>query len=284
MNFIQQTSGRDRLKITPGPNRLASVVSSVIKLAILRARLVWYIYNCPEGSYRTDTERMSKILLVEDDQDLSDMISGWLKSERYTVEVAYDGDIAREILKISSFDVVVLDWDLPGCSGIEILREFRANGGSTPVIMLTGKSTITDKETGLDIGADDYLTKPFNIKELGARVKALLRRPTLMNSSVLRAGDIELDSSKHRILRGGQEVHLLPRDFALLEFLLRHKDQVFSAEALIARVWESDSDASPEGLRTAIKRIRKKIDDGTEDDQSLIENIPRVGYRLRSSR
>lgn len=227
---------------------------------------------------------MSKILLVEDDQDLSDMIAGWLKSERYTVEVAYDGDIAREILKISSFDVVVLDWDLPGCTGIEILREFRENGGSTPVIMLTGKSTITDKETGLDIGADDYLTKPFNIKELGARVKALLRRPTLMNSSVLKAGDIELDSSKHRILRGGQEVHLLPRDFALLEFLLRHKDQVFSAEALIARVWESDSDASPEGLRTAIKRIRKKIDDGTEDDQSLIENIPRVGYRLRSSR
>ena len=103
---------------------------------------------------------MSKILLVEDDQDLSDMISGWLKSERYTVEAAYDGDLAREILKISSFDVVVLDWDLPSCSGIEILREFRENGGSTPVIMLTGKSTITDKETGLDIGADEYLTKP----------------------------------------------------------------------------------------------------------------------------
>jgi len=225
---------------------------------------------------------MPKVLLVEDDQDLAQMVCGWLTGERFTVEMAHDGALARDLLQLSGYDVIVLDWDLPNCSGIEILRDYRARGGATPVIMLTGKAATSDKETGLDLGADDYLTKPFDIKELGARIRALLRRPTLLNSAVLAVGNIELDAAKYRVLRDGKEIHLLPRDFALLEFLLRHKDQVFSTEALISRVWNSDSDASPDGLRTAIKRIRKKIDDGDES-QSWIENIPRVGYRLRSS-
>jgi len=237
----------------------------------------WY---WPDLIYLQD---MAKILLAEDDIDLAAMVSGWLTSERFTVEVAHDGAFAADLLRLSNYDVVVLDWDLPNRSGIEILREYRDGGGAAPVIMLTGKAATSDKQTGLDLGADDYLTKPFDIKELGARIRALLRRPALINSAVLKVGDIELDTAKYRVLRNGAEIHLLPRDFALLEFLLRHKDQVFSAEALISRVWVSDSDASPEGLRTAIKRIRKKIDDGNEDSQSLIENIPKVGYRLRSS-
>lgn len=226
---------------------------------------------------------MPKILVVEDDEDLADMVSSWLESERHTVEVANDGTLARDLLKLSSFDVIVLDWDLPGMSGIEVLKEFRGQGGNTPIIMLTGKSEISDKEAGLGTGADDYLTKPFAVRELGARIRALLRRPGNLQSSVLRAGNLELDSAKHRVVVAAQEVHLLPRDFALLEFFLRHQDEVFSVEALLTRVWSSDSDATTEGLRTAIKRIRKKIDgDGGDESKSLIETIPRIGYRLRS--
>lgn len=225
---------------------------------------------------------MPKILVVEDDHDLAEMVVSWLENERYTVEHAGDGRLAQDLLKISNYDVVVLDWDLPHVAGIEILKEFRSSGGQTPVIMLTGKSEIDDKERGLVSGADDYLTKPFAIRELGARVKALLRRPASLLNSNLTCGPLQLDPAKHRVTVSGQEVHLLPRDFALLEFLMRHKDEVFSAEALISRVWSSDSEASPEGLRTAIKRIRKKIDTGGDESASMIENIPKIGYRLRS--
>lgn len=224
---------------------------------------------------------MPKILVVEDDGDLAEMVVSWLENERYTVEHAADGSLARDLLKLSSYDVVVLDWDLPHVAGIDVLKEFRSNGGQTPIIMLTGKDQIDDKERGLGTGADDYLTKPFAIRELGARVKALLRRPAAINVTTLKVGKLEMDAAKHRLTVSGQEVHLLPRDFALLEFLMRHKDDVFSAEALITRVWSSDSDASPEGLRTAIKRIRKKIDVGEDESASMIENIPKIGYRLR---
>jgi DNA-binding response OmpR family regulator len=123
---------------------------------------------------------MPKVLLVEDDEDLADMVSSWLINERYTVEVAHDGNAAADLLKLASYDVIVLDWDLPGRTGIEVLRQFRADGGMNPVIMLTGKSEYTDKETGLEGGADDYLTKPFSVRELGARVRALLRRPAIL--------------------------------------------------------------------------------------------------------
>lgn len=211
------------------------------------------------------------------------MVAGWLRRERYIVEVAEEGHEARAFLQGAAYDVVVLDWELPNLSGLEILKEFRSKGGSTPVIMLTGKAAMPEKELGFEFGADDYLTKPFNIKELGARIKALLRRPPGLLTPVLKSGDLELDPVKHRILRGGKEIHLLPRDFLLLEFLLRHQDQVFSIEALMDRVWESDSQASADGIRTAINRIRKKIDDSEEGGQSIIENIPRIGYRLRSS-
>lgn len=227
---------------------------------------------------------MPKVLLVEDDSDLAEMVASWLESERYTVETASDGLYAIDLLKLSSFDVVVLDWDLPGCSGIEILKSYRASGGASPVIMLTGKSEVTDKEIGLDHGADDYLTKPFSVRELGARVRAVLRRPAALNSSSLHVGSVQLDTARYRVLVAGAEVHLQPRDFALLEFLMRHPDEVFSADALITRVWSSDSDASPEGLRTAIKRIRKKIDGEGDESKSMIETITKVGYRLRSVR
>lgn len=225
---------------------------------------------------------MAKVLLVEDDEDLAVTISDMLNDERYTVDTVHNGLDAMEILKNQSYEVVILDWDLPGKSGISILREYRSAGGGTPVIMLTGKSEIEQKEQGLDSGADDYLTKPFHLKELAARVRSLLRRPTMTNSGALTWGPLVLDPAKFELTRDGEQLRLLPRDFALLEFLMRHPTKIFSAQALLDGVWNYDSDATPEGLRVAIRRIRKVIDKSDNLETSMIENIARVGYRMRN--
>jgi two-component system, OmpR family, response regulator len=180
----------------------------------------------------------------------------------------------------NQYDVIVLDWDLPGATGVEICTSFRAKGGNTPIIMLTGKSTLRDKEEGLDSGADDYLTKPFHIKELSARIRALLRRPLSVTGNTLKVGDITLCPISYKVTKAEQEVQLLPREFALLEFLMRHPGQVFGAEALLDRVWNSDSEASPDALRTCMKRLRKKIE--SPEGDSIIKTVHGVGYKLES--
>lgn len=225
---------------------------------------------------------MAKILVVEDDVDFALTVEHALTTSNHTVEMAHDGESAMEYLRQGQYDVIILDWQLPDIEGIEILSKFRARGGATPVLMLTGKSQIKDKEAGLDGGADDYLTKPFDARELVARVRALLRRQIVAPSSSLSMHDIVLDSTKHRLTKGGKDVHLQPRDFALLEFLMRHPDEIFSTDALLTRVWHQDSEASSAGLRAAIVRIRKAIDDDGEGTKSLIENVARVGYRMRN--
>lgn len=224
---------------------------------------------------------MARILVVEDDRDLAATIETWLSAEHHTVVCAYDGSEGASRLKLDGYDLIILDWALPHVSGLELCRSFRARDGQTPIIMLTAKGLVADKEVGLDSGADDYLTKPFSLKELSARIRALLRRPPQLKTGVLAVGVITLDPVKHRVTREGEEIHLLPRDFALLEFLMRNVDIVFSTDALLNRVWEDDNDATADAVRTAIKRLRKKIDDGEDESTSLIENIPRVGYRLR---
>jgi DNA-binding response OmpR family regulator len=197
------------------------------------------------------------------------------------VVISYDGEEGQYRIENDVFDVIVLDWDLPKITGLEILKRFRMKKGTTPIIMLTGKGTISDRESGLDGGADDYLTKPFSLRELSARIRALLRRPSEVKSNVLTVGKFILDPVKHRVTKNGEEMQLLPRDFALLEFFMRNVDVVFSTDALLQRVWEDDTDATSDALRTAIKRLRKKLDDGEDETKSVIENIPRVGYRMR---
>ncbi len=227
---------------------------------------------------------MAKILLVEDDTSLANLIEQWLEGEHHSVEIAYDGDAGWEKLLLGEFDLVILDWNLPFTSGVELCKRFRARQGTVPVIMLTGRHAIAEKEEGFESGADDYLTKPFDMKELAARVRALLRRPHIIVANILSAGSITLDPAKYRVAKNGQEVHLVPKDFALLEFLMRHPDQVFSGDALLQRVWASDSEATGEALRTSIKRLRQKLDDeNVTVEHSFIENIPRVGYRLRNT-
>jgi DNA-binding response OmpR family regulator len=222
---------------------------------------------------------MAKILLVEDDTDLSGRVQEWLSFEQHAVEAVFDGLEAGQRLRIYSYEVVILDWDLPKCTGIEVCKEFRSRGGSTPILMLTGKGSINEKETGLDAGADDYLTKPFHLKELSARIRALLRRPVASyTGATLKAGPLELDPSTRRVTKSGDELTLLPKEYALLEFFLRHPNEVFSPDALLNRVWNSESDASTDTIYTYIKMLRKKIT--PEAPSSMIKTVHGVGYRL----
>ncbi len=221
---------------------------------------------------------MAKILVVDDDTLLANMIADFLRAQLYTIEVVYNGADAEELLCNYHYDAVVIDWGLPEKTGIEVVRKFRFEGGTSPVLMLTGRDTIDEKETGLDNGADDYLTKPFHMKELSARLRALLRRAAPSKKSTLEAGDLFLDPVAHKVTRGGEELNLHPREFALLEHLMRNPNQVFSAENLLDRVWKSDSSVGPEGVRASIKRLRKKVD--VEGKESVIETVYGVGYKL----
>ncbi len=221
---------------------------------------------------------MAKVLVVEDDVALAKMIADWLAIEHHKAELVHDGADASDRLKVYNYDLIVLDWELPGCKGVDILKEFRARGGLTPVLMLTGRGTIDDKEQGFDSGADDYLTKPFHAKELTARLRALLRRPEGYLGDALTAGDISLEHANFRVTRAGEEIRLLPKEFALLEFLMRNQNRVFAPEALLNRVWVTESEATVDALTTCIKRLRKKID--VEGKPSIIRTVHGVGYKL----
>ncbi len=222
--------------------------------------------------------KVAKILLVEDDPTLAKQVKDWLELEHHQVEVSGRGLDAIERLKFFQFDLVLLDWNLPERNGIEILTEFRNAGGTTPVIMLTTRDSITDKESGLGIGADDYLTKPFHLRELAARVAAIVRRQSRVYGGVLKIRDIELDATTRLVTRNGAEIKLQPQEFAVFEFFLRNPKEIYSLDTLLGRLWPSDSDASPETVRVCITRLRSKLE--STDYPSVIKTVHRVGYQL----
>lgn len=224
---------------------------------------------------------MAKILVVEDDDHQADVIEKWLTHEHYKVDVVSTYADGKAMLSSYTYDAVVLDWGLPDGVGIDLIKEFRKGGGSTPILMLTGRSDMSDKEQGLDGGADDYLTKPFQIRELSARLRALMRRPSQMVSEVLSSGDLELDVAKHELWKNGELVKLFPQEFSLLEVLMRKPGVVHSTDALINLVWKSEAGASGETVRTSVLRLRRKID--TEGQPSHIENVHGVGYKFRQN-
>ncbi len=217
---------------------------------------------------------MAKILTIEDDAELANLVCSFLLTENHQCDVIHNGLEAMSHVKTYPYDVIILDWDLPMMSGIDILKEFRNSGGKTPILMLTGKDAIEQKEAGLDCGADDYLTKPFLMRELGARIRSLLRRPAGLVGDAIKGANIVLDASKYRVIKNGEQITLLRREFQLLEFLMRHPNQLFSAEALLNRVWPTESDSTPEALRTTMKRLRKKID----PDSEILRTVHGVGY------
>lgn len=223
---------------------------------------------------------MAKVLVVEDDVALGKMVRDWLSLEHHNTELVADGAEGLSRVKVYDYDLLILDWELPGAPGIEILKAYRARGGLAPVLMLTGRGSVNDKEMGLDAGADDYLTKPFHAKELTARLRALLRRPEGYLGDILKVGAISLDRTNYRVMRGTEEIKLLPKEFALLEFFMRNPNRVFAPEALLNRVWASESEATIDALTTCIKRLRKKLD--VDGQESLIKTVHGVGYKIES--
>ncbi len=222
---------------------------------------------------------MAKILVVEDDQEMSLMLSNCLMFEHYVVEAALNGTDGLYMLQCYTYDLAIVDWQLPGMTGIELCQKFRSGGGTTPILMLTGKTQVSDKATGLDSGADDYLVKPFHLQELTARVRALLRRAGASSTSnVLKAGDMSLDPTQHQVTVQGKDLQLIPKEFAILELLMRYPGKVFGAEEIVYRVWKADESGSPEAVRTHIKNLRKKLAD--MHAASTIETVHGVGYKF----
>ena len=222
--------------------------------------------------------KMAKVLLVEDDDELSEVLIYTLANRGFTVQAAKDGKLALDLLKVNKYDVIVLDWMMPGLSGVDVCKQLRGAGDRTPILMLTARTSDDDTETGLDAGADDYLTKPFENKVLAARLRALLRRPPVCVDPVIKLGNITWDPVTGTALRSGKELHLRPMVSKLFEFFLRHSGQFFTAEALLNRVWHDDSLASMETIRAHIKLLRKSID--VPGSPSLIITERHRGYKL----
>lgn len=220
---------------------------------------------------------MSKLLIVDDDTELTEVLAEWLEGEGYIVEQSDNGADALSRLKVYEYNLVILDVGMPGMSGFEVCRRYRAAGGMLPVIMLTGKGAISDKTEGFDAGADDYLTKPFHPKELSIRIKALLRRPTQIVSPVFKVGGLVLDAAARRVTVDGEEVKLLPQEFSLLEFLLRHPNRVFSPDEILDKVWSNERDTANDTVRVHINKLRKKLDREGQG-QSIIRTVHGAGY------
>jgi len=222
---------------------------------------------------------MAKILVIEDDRDILKAVSENLQFEHNVVESVDNGGDGLSRLRAYNYDVAIVDWNLPDKSGIEICREHRAAGGHTLMLMLTAKAHLDDKEQGLEAGFDDYLVKPFEIRELIARVRALLRRASgKLEGNNLVAGHVQLEPNSFRAMRCGEDIKLVPKEFAILEFFMRHPNIVFSCEALMSRIWTADEDSSPEIIRTHIKNLRKKIE--MDDQPTLLHTVHGVGYKL----
>lgn len=220
---------------------------------------------------------MSKILIVEDNQALADSIKDVLEFDHHEVTAVVDGALGLEHTLTESYDLIILDRQLPNLSGTEICSTYRDRGGQTPVLMLTGLGSVTEKVEGFDVGVDDYLTKPFAMPELVVRVKALLKRPKVIISNKLTAGDLTLDSQSKTVVHSGEELKLKPLEFSVLEYFLLHPNKVISADELLKRVWSSDSDASVDSVYTSINRLRKKLGPGGD---KFLQTVHGIGYKL----
>lgn len=221
-----------------------------------------------------------RILLVEDDKRVASFIRRGLREEGYTVNVSFDGEEGLYLAQTETYDLIILDLLLPKRSGLEVLRALRSERVTIPILILTAKDQLEDKVAGLDSGADDYLTKPFGFEELLARIRALLRRQPEMTPSVVRIADLEMDARQRRVKRGDREIDLTNREFAVLEYLLRHPKQVITRTALAQHVWEHDFDTSSNVIDVHIARLRRKIDDGFSP--KLLQTLRGVGYRLEN--
>ena len=224
---------------------------------------------------------MTRILLVEDEEKLARFVELELTHEGYQVEKAFDGRTGLELAEKGGFDLLLLDIMLPGLNGLEVLRRLRKEGSGVPVIMLTARDAVMDKVTGLDMGADDYVTKPFSIEELLARIRAALRKQTVQKKedSLLSCADLTVDVSRHRVTRGGKEIELTGREFSLLQFFMENKTIVLSRDQLLEKVWGYDYLGETNVVDVYVRYLRGKIDEGFE--LKLLQTVRGVGYVLR---
>jgi len=219
-----------------------------------------------------------RILLVEDEPAAAALLAKGLREHAYAVDVAIDGEAALEQSMVNDYDLLVVDRLLPGADGLEICRQLRARGTTTPVLLLTARGDFDDRVAGLDAGADDYLPKPYHFPELLARIRALLRRGPALVDSTLQVDDLRIDTRGRRVWRDDREVPLTTKEYALLEFLARHHGEVMSRTAIAAHVWDDSFDPLSNLIDVYVQRLRRKIDDGF--DRKLIGTVRGAGYVL----
>ena len=222
-----------------------------------------------------------RVLIVEDEVRLAATLQDLMEMDGYTADTCHDGETGLDNALTGIYDVMILDVMLPKMDGFTVLRRLRAGGVSTPVLMLTARSEVTDKVTGLDLGAIDYLVKPFSFEELMARVRALTRRTAVSNTPVYTLCDLTLDSGSHTVTRAGQEIKLSAKEFALLEYLLRNQGRVLSRENIENNLWNFDYEGGTNAVDVYIRYLRRKIDE--DFSPKLIHTVRGVGYVLKKA-
>jgi two-component system copper resistance phosphate regulon response regulator CusR len=228
-----------------------------------------------------ESAKTMRILLIEDEQKVSALVKRGLTAERYAVDVAADGIEGLEFTDAYPYDLIVLDLMLPRLTGADVLRRIRRTNTSVPVLVLTARDSIDDKVTIFELGADDYLTKPFAFAELLMRVKALLRRGPVNRSSTLRIGDLELDRLTQQVKRGDRRVELTAKEYALLEYLMQNPERVLSRNMIIEHVWDQSFDGITNIVDVYVRHLRSKVDDG--NIFKMIRTVRGTGYMIRGS-
>lgn len=219
-----------------------------------------------------------RLLVVEDERKLANIIKKGLSEEGFAVDAAYNGEEGQYLAESEEYDLIILDIMLPKVDGLTICKELRAKNIRAPVLMLTAKSEVDDKVAGLDSGADDYMTKPFSFLELRSRIHALIRRSNQETSPTLTISDLELDPIKHKVARGGNSIKLTPKEFSVLELLLRHKEEVVTRTMVIEHVWDYNFDGMSNIVDVFVASLRRKVD--KDSIVKLIHTIHGVGYKV----
>ena len=220
-----------------------------------------------------------RILIIEDNHRLSSSLAANLAHEGYSVDAAYDGQEGQDLAELTPYDLIILDILLPEKDGLQVCRDLRRRRIHTPILLLTARDSVDDRVQGLDCGADDYLVKPFAMRELLARLRALLRRQSPYTNGRLEMGDLVVDPVTHTVEREGRSIDLTPKEFALLEFLLYHPNQVVTREMIEQHIWNYDFESESNVIDVYVRRLRRKIDDPFAT--KLLTTVRGVGYRLQ---
>ena len=232
-------------------------------------------------SFDRDTMAAMKILLVEDEKKIAGFIRKGLKERGFAVTVSHNGDEGYLLAKTRSFDVIILDIMLPGRDGLSILKNLRDQKNGAPVILLTARTEMNERVEGLNLGADDYVTKPFYVEELVARIHAVVRRGAGDKLVIFQADDLTVNLVTREVKRGDRKIELTPREFSMLEYLMRSPDRVFTRTQILEHVWGYDFDPQTNLVDVCVQRVRKKIADDNDNDEHFIETVRGVGYRFR---